>query len=110
MEGEVLIVGLVVAIPFVLLTWIGTVVLGLRDVTVNLKLGFVPGMAVTLIQYPAEFIGRKLTPAHSADAFLLGYLLLSPICCAAIVLLNSHKTAAHKLTRNRGQTDEITTS
>jgi hypothetical protein len=67
-----LIFGLVVAIPFVLLTWIGTVVLGLRDVTVNLKLGFVPGIAVTLIQYPAEFIMRKLTPAHSADAFLLG--------------------------------------
>jgi hypothetical protein len=76
---------------FFLLTLIATMVFRLRPATLNLKLGFVLGIAVVLIQYPAEFTIRKLTSEHSADAFLLGYLLLSPICCAAIVLLNSYK-------------------
>jgi hypothetical protein len=87
---EFFVFSLVLTVSFLLLTWIGRVVFGLRDVTLNLKLGFVLGIAVTLIQYPAEFTIRKLTPGHSAEAFLLGYLLLSPICCAAIMLLNSH--------------------
>jgi len=87
---EFLIFGLAIAGIFLLLTWTGTVVFGLRDVTANVKLCFVLGSAVTLIQYPAEFTVRKLTPGHSADAFLLGYMLLSPICCAAIILLDSH--------------------
>ena len=95
-----------VAICFFLAAWIGTVALGLRDVPVNLKLGFVLGIALTLIQYPAEFAVRKLTPAF-ADAFLLGYMLLSPLCCAAIILLNSHKRR-RELKRNAGQTDEVT--
>jgi hypothetical protein len=88
---EFLAFSLVLAVFFFLLTWIGTVVFGLRDVTPNLGLGFVLGIAVVLIQYPAEFTVRKLTPEHSAEAFLLGYLLLSPICCAATILLNSNK-------------------
>jgi hypothetical protein len=62
----------------------------LRDARLNPRLGFVLGMAVTLIQYPAELAVRKLSPAYT-DTFLLGYLLLSPICCAAIVFLNSRK-------------------
>jgi hypothetical protein len=96
----------VVAICFFLATWIGTVAFGLRDVPANLKLGFVLGIVLTLIQYPAEFTVRKLTPAF-ADAFLLGYLLLSPLCCAAIILLNSRKRR-RELTRDAGRTDEIT--
>ena len=87
---EFLAFSLVVAAFFFLATWIGTVAFGLRNVPINLKLGFVLGIALTLIQYPAEFILRKLAPAFS-DAFLLGHLLLNPICCAAIVLLNSRK-------------------
>lgn len=88
---EFFVFSLVLAVLFFLLTWIGTVVFGLRDAPPNLKLGFVLGIAVILVQYAAELTVRKLTPGHSADAFLLGYLLLSPLCCAAIVLLSSHK-------------------
>jgi len=88
---EFFVFSLVLTACFFLLTWIGTVAFGLRDVTPNPKLGFVLGMAVTLIQYPSEFAVRKLTAGHFADAFLLGYLLLSPICCVVIILLNSHK-------------------
>ncbi len=82
---------LVLTVCFFLLTWVGTMAFGLLDVMPNLKLGFALGLAVTLIQYPAEFAVRKLTAGHFADAFLLGYLVLSPICCAAIILLDSHK-------------------
>ena len=92
----------VAAICFFLATWIGRVAFGLRDAPVNPKLGYVLGIALTLIQYPAEFTVRKLAPAL-ADVFLLGYVLLSPICCAAIILLNS-RNRRHELT------GEITTS
>src|SRR3979411_2289101 len=52
---EFFVFSLVLTVSFLLLTWIGRVVFGLRDVTLNLKLGFVLGIAVTSIQYPAEF-------------------------------------------------------
>ena len=106
---EFLAFSLVVALSFFLLTWIGTLVFGLRKVRANLGLGLVLGIAVILIQYPAEFTVRKLTP-DSADAFLLSYLLLNPICCAAIILLHSHKWRRANLVWDRGQTDEIATS
>lgn len=88
---EFLIFGLVVAGSFLLITWIGMMAFGLGGVTGNLRLAFVLGSAVTLIQYPAEFAVRKLTASHSADTFLLAYMLLSPFCSAAIILLNSRK-------------------
>jgi hypothetical protein len=87
---EFLVFSFVLTVFFLLLTWIGTMLFRLRHVTLNLKLGFVLGITVVLIQYPAEFTVRKLT-GHPSDAFLLGYLLLSPTCCAAIVLLNGYK-------------------
>ena len=88
---EVLVFSVVVASCFLLLTWIGKVVFRLRQITKNFKLGLFLGAAVTCLQYPAEFAVRKLTTTHSSDTFLLAYLLLSPVCCAAIVLLDSHK-------------------
>jgi hypothetical protein len=91
---EFFIFSLVLTLFFLLLTWIGAMVFRLRHVAPNLKLGFVLGIAVMLIQYPAEFTVRKLTPGHTAESFLLGYILLSPICCAAIILLNAHKRRA----------------
>ena len=91
---EFFIFSLVLTASFLLLTWIGTMVFRLRHVATNLKLGFVLGVAAMFIQYPAEFAVRKLTPGHSPDSFLLGYILLSPICCAAVVLLNAHKRRA----------------
>lgn len=96
---EFFIFGLVLTVSFFLLTWIGTMVFRLRHVALNLKLGVVLGIAVMLIQYPAEFTVRKLAPGHSADLFLLGYILLSPICCAAIVLLSAHKRRATSLSQ-----------
>ena len=87
---EFLVFALLLTVFVLLLIWIGTMVFRSRDIALDPKLGFVLGIAVVLIQYPAEFIVRKLT-GHSADAFLLGYLLLSPICCAAIILLDSYK-------------------
>lgn len=88
---EFLIFSIVVASCFLLLTWIGRVVFRLGQVTVNSRLGLFLGAAVVCLQYPAEFAVRKLITTHSSDTFLLAYLLLSPVCCAAIILLDSHK-------------------
>jgi hypothetical protein len=91
---EFFIFSLVLTVSFFLLTWIGIMVFRLRQVALNFKLGLVLGIAVMLVQYPAEFTVRKLAPGHSADSFLLGYILLSPICCAAIVLLSARRRRA----------------
>ena len=91
---EFFVFSLVLTVSFFLQTWIGIMVFRLRQVALNFKLGLVLGIAVMLVQYPAEFTVRKLAPGHSADSFLLGYILLSPICCAAIVLLSAHKRRA----------------
>ena len=96
---EALIFSLVLTVSFFLLTWIGTMVFRLRHVALNLKLTVVLGIAVMFIQYPAEFTARKLAPGHSADSFLLGYILLSPICCAAIILLSALKRRAASLSQ-----------
>jgi hypothetical protein len=83
--------GVVLAVIFFLLAWIGVRVFRLRDISPNLKLGFALGIAVTIVQYPAEFAVRKLAAGQSTDSFLLSCLLLSPVCCATIILLGSHK-------------------
>jgi hypothetical protein len=88
---EFFVFGLVVTILFFLLAWIGTLVFGLGHVAPNLRLGLILGIAVTLLQYPAEYIVRGLTAGHSADTFLLGYIVLSPISCASVVLMDAHK-------------------
>lgn len=88
---EFFIFSLVLSVSLFLLTWIGRMVFGLRTVAPNLKLSVILGIAVMLIQYPAEFTVRKLAAERSVDSFLLGYMLLSPVCCAAIILLNAHK-------------------
>jgi hypothetical protein len=88
---EFFVFGLVLTASFFLLTWIGTLLFGLRHVAPNLRLGLILGVAVTLLQYPAEYIVRELTAEHSADTFLLGYIVLSPISCAAVVLVDAYK-------------------
>jgi hypothetical protein len=87
---EFFVFSLVLTLSFLLVTWIGTTVFRLRNAPLSSTLGLVLGIAVTLIQYPAEFAVRRFA-TNSADAFLLGYLLVSRICCVAIVLLNSRK-------------------
>ena len=88
---EFLLFSVVVTSCFLLLTWIGRLILRLRRTPLNSRLGLFLGAAVVCLQYPAEFAVRKLTTAHSSDSFLLAYLLLSPVCCAGVVLLDSHK-------------------
>ena len=94
---EFFIFGLVVTMAFFVLTWIGLMVFRLRRGAINFNLGLALGIAVMLVQYPAELMVRKLAPEHSADSFLLAYTFLSPICCAAIVLLSAHKRRAASL-------------
>ena len=83
----------VTAALFLFFTWIGKLAFRFRSPTLNTKLGFALGIAVILIQYPAELAVRKVTPAYS-EAFLLGYILLSPIVCAATILLDIRKRPA----------------
>ncbi|PYV60238.1 MAG: hypothetical protein DMG95_14235 [Acidobacteria bacterium] len=85
---------LIVLGVFLTVTWIGSLLLHVRHAPTSSKLPFVLGVGLILIQYPTEFAVRKLSAAHSADTFLLTYLLLSPVCCAAIILIDRYRTAA----------------
>jgi len=87
---EFFVYGFVLSVIFLLSVWIGSLVFRLRGTLPNLKLGLTLGIVVTILQYPAEFAVRKLAQGF-AEIFLLGYLLVSPVCCAAIILLNSRK-------------------
>src|SRR5437764_13494196 len=58
---EFFIFSLFLTASFLLLIWIGTRVLRLPHAALNPKLAFVLGIAVMLIQYPAELAVRKLT-------------------------------------------------
>jgi hypothetical protein len=96
---EFLAFGLALAVIFFLTTWSGSLVLRLRDVPLNLKLAFILGVVVTVLQYPAEFAARVAT-GGSADAFQLAYLLSSPVFCGAIVLMNRYKRRATMIARS----------
>lgn len=87
---EFLMFAVIVAALFLLFAWIGNLVFRLRDTSPNFRLGLLLGVGVILIQYPAEFMVRRVT-GRPADTFLLGYLLLSPVLCAAINLLNGYR-------------------
>jgi hypothetical protein len=88
---ESLIFAIVATAIFLLAGWIGSLVLRLRVASSGLRLGFVLGIALMLIQYPGELIVRKFSSQHSADSFLLAYLLLAPMCCAGIIILDCHR-------------------
>ena len=87
---EFFVFALLVSAAFLVLTGLGRLLLGLRNVPVNIRLGLVLSVVVILIQYPAEFTIRQLN-GGSSDAFLLGYLLLSPVFCASVTLLDQRK-------------------
>jgi hypothetical protein len=88
---ESLIFAIVATAIFLLASWIGSLVLRLRVASSGLRLGLVLGIAFMLIQYPGELIVRKFSSQHSADSFLLAYLLLAPMCCAGIIILDCHR-------------------
>lgn len=95
---EFFVFAVVLTVILFLLTCVGTFALRLRDVPPSPTLAFVLGMAVPILQYPAEFAVRKLTAGNLTDAFLLAYLLLSPVACAAIILMNGHRRKRGKVT------------
>ena len=88
---EFLVFAIVFTATFLLFGWIVSLILRLRIVNSSSIFSFVLGMAVILIQYPAEYLVRKLNADHTSDRFLLGYLLLTPVCCVAIVFLDAHR-------------------
>lgn len=77
-----------VAALFFLFTWAGKLLLRLPRVAENSKLAWSLGLGVVLLQYPSELAARKIA-GQQADTLLLIYMLLSPICCAAIILRTS---------------------
>lgn len=90
---EFLLFAFVVAALFLLFTWLGKVLLRLPRVSESSNWALSLGIAVILIQYPAEYTVRLIT-GHSADTFLTIYVLLSPLCCAAIILARSQRREA----------------
>jgi hypothetical protein len=88
---EFLFFALVATTAFLVAIWVGAKMLRLQVVDSGLRLGFTLGIILILIQYPVEFIIRKLSTEHSSDSFLLAYPLLAPLCCAAIVVRDAHR-------------------
>jgi hypothetical protein len=86
---EFLVYSIIVTAIFLLTVWTGSQVMRSR-VDSSARIGFILGTAVILIQYPAEFIVRWRT-GHSSNLFLLAYMLLAPIGCASIVLVDARK-------------------
>jgi len=86
---------------FLLVTWIGKRVLRLHGVRRDARLALLLGIALIVIQYPAEFLVRHLASQRVTDAFLLAYLLFSPFLCAAIFLFASHKRQSNNATEFR---------
>jgi hypothetical protein len=82
----------VVAALFLTVTWVGTLILHLSHTPPNSRLALVLGIALILFQYPAEFAVRKLNAGHSANTFLLAYLVLSPMACSTIVLIRRYRS------------------
>ena len=98
---EFLLFAFIVAGLFLLFTWLGKTLLRLPRVSENSRLALSLGIALILIQYPVEFTVRLIT-RQPADRFLMIYMLLSPLCCAAIVLVRSQRLEA----ASRGSTQE----
>lgn len=86
---EFFIFSAIASVIFLLVTWIGTRVLRLQGAHRNARLALRLGIALIVIQYPAEFSVRHLASQSFTDAFLLAYLLFSPFLCAAIILFDS---------------------
>jgi hypothetical protein len=88
---EFLLFAVVATAVFLLVVWLGSMVLRLGVATSGPRLAFILGAAVIVIQYPAEFAIRVMNRQHSSESFLLAYLLGAPVCCAAIVIWNARR-------------------
>lgn len=87
---ESVIFAVIIAIPALVFALLGQHLLKLRGHAPRAMLGIILGIAVTICQYPFEFIGRKLFPQY-AESFLSVYLIVAVLACVAVFLRNAHK-------------------
>ena len=85
-----------------LLTFLGRLIFSLRGSPTNPKLGFALGLAVIIVQYPWDFVARKLFPTHSNEQ-LGAYMILSVFSSAAILVWDNFARKIPKLDSQEGR-------
>jgi hypothetical protein len=90
LAGEVLLFGLLVTLGTAILTQIGRMVAGLRSTVPAPKLGFILGASIGLVQYPFEFLVRKLADEHY-NFWSYAYIALSILVPSAVFVAASRK-------------------
>jgi uncharacterized membrane protein SpoIIM required for sporulation len=90
LAGEVLFFGLLVTLGTAILTQIGRMVAGLRPAVPPTKLGFIVGVSVGLVQYPFEFLVRKVANEHY-DFWIYTYIGLSILVPFAVFIAACRK-------------------
>jgi hypothetical protein len=81
---------LIVSVPVGLLTLLGRLLFHLRRYSPRAMLGLFLGVAVTALQYPWYFVGRKVFPKF-ADSFLSYYLVVAIVLCTAVLLRDNFR-------------------
>jgi len=82
---EVFLFGLLVTLGTSILTQIGRMVAGLRPAVPAPKLGFNWGASIGLVQYPFEFLVRKVADEHYAF-WSYAYIVLSILVPSAVFI------------------------
>jgi hypothetical protein len=85
LAGEALFFALLVTIGTAILTQFGRMVVGLRPAVPTPKLGFSAGIVIGIVQYPFEFLVRKVADEHYAF-WSYAYIVLSIIVPSAIFI------------------------
>jgi hypothetical protein len=85
LAGEVLFFALLVTIGTAILTQISRMVAGLRPALPAPKLGFILGASIGVIQYPFEFLVRKVADKHY-DFWSYAYIVLSILIPSALLI------------------------
>ena len=87
---EVLIFAILVTLGTAVLTQIGRMVAGIRPAVPLTKLGFIVGAAVGLVQYPFEFLVRKVAAEHY-DFWIYTYIALSILVSSVVFIAACRK-------------------
>jgi len=86
--GEMILFTLVIGFGVAILFWIGRLVFRVKGYAPRAKLGLFLGVAVSVIQYPWDFVGRRMAPDF-ADAFLSAYMILAILLCSIVLVRDS---------------------
>jgi hypothetical protein len=87
---EALLFAILVTLGTAVLTQIGRMVAGFRPAVPPTKLGFIVGASVGLVQYPFEFLVRKVADEHY-DFWIHTYIVLAILVPSAVFIVACRK-------------------